>query len=254
MSRPVEILTLPSKGLLYDGRVPDGLVEYHPMTAKEEKYLAGGFKDGNAIIDAIIRSCVPSLTVPVDDLLIGDKFFMMLVIRASSYGSSYGMEIKCPNCDKKFRHEIDLGFSEGSDEDAAFSIKVLDDGAKEPFEVTLPKCKDTVQFRLLRGSDEKSIAKQIDREMQHRNKKEGNPAYIYRLARHIVSVNGEELDPKQAREYIEELIGLDSAVLRQEIDNVDVGVDTTFSTDCLYCNEEFEGVLAMGPEFFRPKY
>jgi hypothetical protein len=178
----------------------------------------------------------------------------MLTIRAASYGSSYGMEIKCPECDKKFRHELDLGFSEGSDEDESFSIKVLEDGAKEPFEITLPKCGDAVQFRLLRGSDEKSISKQIDREMQVRNKKDGNPAYIYRLARHLVSVNGEELDPKQAREYIEDLIGLDSAAYRQAIDDVDVGIDTSFTVDCPRCNEEFEGVLTMGPEFFRPKF
>jgi len=260
MSKVAEYMTLPSMGLFYGGAIPEGKVEYFPMTAREEKILAGGFKDGNQLIDTIIKACVPTLTIPVEDLLIGDKFFMMLVIRAASYGSKYGMMITC-DCGQQFRHEVDLGFTgedaeEGFDEEFSnvFKIKVPEEGAKEPFLVQLPKSKDMVEFRLLRGKDEKAIAKYAEQNMSKRKSKEdGNPAYIYRIARHIVSVNGDELSTMDTMAFVEDLIGYDSAALRNAIDAVDVGIDTQFTTECPKCDSVIESSLALGPEFFRPK-
>jgi hypothetical protein len=256
-TRPTETICVPSLGLLYDGNLPEGKVEFHPMTAKEERILSGGFKDGNAMLDAVIKSCCPELPVALDDMLIADKYFILLSIRAFSYGSEYGLEIKCPDCSQKFRHALNLGFTTETDEleeSNVFYIKTLEDDAKEPFEGTLPVSGDVIEFRLLRGKDEKAIAKYTEQHYAKRKVNDGNPSFTYRLGRHILTVNGEELSALDVRDYVENLIARDSIAFRDAIEKVDCGVDGTFSTRCPRCEEEIESTLTLGPEFFRPRY
>lgn len=252
MGRPSFELTVPSRGVLYNGALPGGVVAYHPMTAKEEKLLAGG-RGGVGIIDSILKSCMPNLPLPVDELLLNDKYFMLLVLRAQSYGSRYRFPVKCDGCDRKFTHEVNLGFSvEGEEEENTFSVRVLADDTVEPFEVKLPMSGDTIGFRLLRGRDEKQIQRFAE-SAAAKGRQEGDPSYIYRRAKHIVTVNGEELDSFTAQAYVEEMIGGDSAAFDKAISDVDCGVDTGVKAECPICYEVNEFNLPMSSEFFRPR-
>jgi hypothetical protein len=247
-------MTVPSRGVLYNGLLPDGEVTYNPMTGKEEKILAGGSRNGASVIDSILKSCMPDLPVSVDDLLTNDKYFMLLVLRAQSYGSIYKFQVKCESCARKFTHEVNLGFTDTEEEDdSAFMVRVLTADTVEPFETDpLPSSKDVIKFRLLRGKDEKAIQRFAE-SAAAKGRQSGDPSYIYRLARHLVAVNDKEIDAFEAQAYVENMIGMDSNALRNAIEKADCGVDTTVKAQCPLCDEDNEFLLPMTPEFFRPR-
>jgi hypothetical protein len=229
------------------------------MTAKEEKLLAGGARgNGVSIIDSIIKSCMPNLPITVDELLTNDKYFILLVLRAQSYGSEYKFGVKCGNCDKKFTHEVNLGFTTEEEfagefeEDNSFYVKTLSDDTEEPFTVKLPSSGDTIKFRLLRGRDEKQIQRFAEN-LAAKGRVEGDPSYIYRLSKHIVSIEDKELDSFAVQAYVENMIGRDSIALRDAIEAADCGVDTTVKATCVFCDEQTEFALPMTAEFFRPR-
>lgn len=235
-------MTLPSLGLLYEGALPDGVVRYHPMTAKEERLLAGG---KGSIIDAVLESC---LDLPSGfksaNLLINDRFFALMILRSTSYGEDYRFSVACPSCKAKFTHEVQLP--------GDFEVKILDDNTKEPFDVQLPISKKIVGFRLLRGDDELAIQRYADRAFQ-KGKVEGDPAYIYRVSRHVVEVDGEPIEGVKSMAFIESLIGRDSAALRNAIEAADFGMNIELTITCVRCDEDFELAMPMTTEFFRPR-
>jgi rRNA maturation protein Nop10 len=244
MSEKVLEMTLPSYGLMYDGAIPGGTVPYSPMTGKEEMLLAGG---RGSVLDGILSAC---LSLPVgfkpSDLLVSDRFFAMLILRSVSYGEDYTFKVQCEDCDSKFKHTVRIP--------GDFDVKVLSEGVTEPFLVELPHSKKVVSFRLLRGTDELSIQKHTDREFQQNKKVEGDPAYIFRLAKHIVAIDDEEVkDIRKAMTFVESLIGKDSVAFRNAIDEVDFGIDTTLKFECPRCGEENETVMPLNSEFFRPR-
>lgn len=253
MARPTFEMVVPSRGVLYEGQLPDGKVSYHPMTATEEKLLAGGSRGGVSVIDSILKSCMPDLPMPVDDLLTNDKYFILLVLRAQSYGSIYKFPVKCEGCEKKFVHEVNLGFSDEEGTEDTFLVNVLSDDTVEPFEVKLPSSGDVLKFRLLRGKDEKAIQRFAE-SAASKGKQAGDPSYIYRLSRHIVAINdNSELTSFEIQDYVSNMIGMDSNALRNAIEKADCGVDTTVKAICPLCDEENEFSLPMTPEFFRPR-
>ena len=95
---------LPSRGRFYGDRLPDGKVTIRPMTVKEEKLLAGG---GNklSLADKVLERCMISNTMPLKDMILTDKFFLLLNLRAISYGPEYTFELRC-GCEFKFKKTI----------------------------------------------------------------------------------------------------------------------------------------------------
>lgn len=242
-------LTLPSGGHLYEGALPDGKLRYGAIRGKEEKLLAGAKGNATAVIDSVLTSCV---ALPegftVGDLILNDRFFVLLQLRAESYGSRYKFPVQCGACNAKFPHEVNLPDD--------FDVKVLEDDSKEPFVVKLPKSGKEVGFRLLRGKDEAAITRFGDQAFA-KGKVEGDPTYLYRIARHITEIDGEKID--QGRDmlkvvkFVENMHGMDSVTLRNAIDDADCGIDTTMNIECPKCEENIETSLPMTPEFFRPR-
>ncbi len=248
LSRPVYELTLPSEGRLYGDAIPGGVIKYSPMTAKEEKLLAGAKGNAGGVLDAVLASCLPGLPIPVGQLLMNDRFFILIMLRAMSYGEKYQFSITCSECNTRFKHEVILP--------GDFPIRTLDEGQNEPFEVSLPINGKTVLFRLLRGDDEKAIQRFADQQYA-KGKPEGDPSYTYRLARHVVNIDGEEYDLNRdmvkAVRFIESLIGKDSLALRNAIDDVDCGIDVSLEIQCPRCDFFIETSMPMTSEFFRPR-
>lgn len=234
----------PSQGHLYDGKFPGGEVVLSPMTTSEEKILQQAGKDRMEIIDTLVQRCLVKCPVAYDDLLIPDMFYMLLVIRNITYGSEYKFRLECAKCGLEYQQQLEIP--------VGLRLRCLsleDEG--EPWSISLPQSGDMLQYRLLRVRDEKDI-RTWSRQAYQRSVQTGDPAYTYRIAKHIVSINGDEKDPVKRLDYAEEMIGGDSLAFRTAIEKREFGVRLQLDATCPSCGHDSKARLPFDREFFRP--
>ena len=105
-----EEITLPSLGKFYDGNSgpKDGKIHVRPMTGEEEEILATPrfHKKGQAM-NMIFNRCMRG-NYDVSNWLSADRTYLLIYLRGISYTSDYDVEIKCPECDRRFATAIPL--------------------------------------------------------------------------------------------------------------------------------------------------
>jgi hypothetical protein len=274
-------IELPSQGFLYGGKIPNGEVVVSPMTTREEKMLASaGTAGGQGVVDMLISRCVHSangtpLDMKSDDFLVGDRLYLMMAIRAVTFGQKYEFQMRC-ECGQSFKHDVAV-----PDDLETIYLK---EEVIEPVEVELPISKVKLGLRLLRGSDEKAITKFADQQYERVNVAlDGDPSYTYRMIRHIVwmempasdqfpegqrienpdfatPIEGEEpMRPAMKRRVIdqmvriyEQLLAQDTQAVRDALSENDCGMNTEITYDCPKCRNKYQTMLPMKVEFFRP--
>ena len=237
---------LPSEGKLYEGSegAAQGSVILRPMTISEESILAQQGGDSLSKISAIINACTVSKEYPIDDLLMIDRFAILLALRTRSFGGKYKFPFRCQFCGGQFKTEIDIM--------EELHAKVTDpDGAGEPFQVNFPISNDLVTFRLLRGKDEMAVAKSVKR-FKLQSSDAGDPSNIMRMSKQILTVNGEELQGVRKDQYIRNLDSGDSNAFRLAVERAEGGIDTNILIDCRMCGASNETSMPFDIEFFRP--
>ena len=236
---------LPSQGLLYDGKLPNGCIKMRPMKTSDEKLLAGGVRDRTTLVDKLIQNCLITNNLPYEEYLIGDKSLMLLFLRGISYGFDYTFTLRCPSCNESFKHTLKIPDD--------FEVQQLTEEDKEPFEVQLPSGA-LIEFRLLRIKDEQDIAKYTKRENRSRDASaEGDPSYTYQLAKRITKIDNVEVNMFEALQFCEDMYAPDSLALRNAVDEHDCGVSLIMQFECPMCYNEFEQLMPITAEFFRPK-
>jgi hypothetical protein len=245
---------LPSKGLPYNGLIPDGKVRVLPMRTRDEKRIIGSApSDALNNIDAVLDRCIPVKDFSADKYVTGDRFYLLNVLRAVSYGSDYTFNLNCSQCNQSGVYSIDLL----NDLDVIF----LPDNFKEPIVVELPGAKASVSLRLLRGSDEKDITKYTEKVYAKSNASlAGDPTYSYRMAKHIVAVESPRVNfdqntinaQSQAIEFFDNMLASDARIIREALTNNDCGPDTELRLDCKRCRSSFTTAMPYQLEFFRP--
>lgn len=236
---------VPSQGYLYGNAFPGGEIVMSPMTTSEERILAQQKQDRTETLNTLLQRCLVQCPVKYDDLLIPDMLYMLLMLRNISYGSDYNFTLKCAECRTEYRHTLRIP--------DGLELKVLsqEDG-EEPWDVKLPMSGHTVDYRLLRVKDETDIRRWARKQYQ-RTVLPGDPAYTYRLAKHIVAVNGEEWDAVKRLDYVEAMHTRDSLALRNAVEGKEFGVTLTIEAECPHCGEGSEEYrLPFDREFFRP--
>ena len=247
---PTALVPLPSKGKIYPVDSPlygAEALEIRSMTAKEEDILSSRalLKAGKAV-DALIRACVCDKSIDIGQMLEGDRNALLIAIRITGYGSDYEVQVECPACDKKIKHNFDLG---------KLAIKPLGEDPAQPgqnaFLCDLPVSKKQVVFKLLSGADEKDMAaaeKQLKKALGV-----GAPEtpVTSRLFYHVISIGG-ETDRNKIKQIVANLPAGDSRALRTRIEKVAPGMDMSQQLTCQECGEEVEVVVPVGTEFFWP--
>ena len=235
------------------------------MLTTDEEMFAGISKRGDieTVIDSLIVRCtnLPKDLKP-DMLYSGDRVFLMMNIRAASYGANYGFKATCPECQARWDHSMDML--------ADLEVQEVPEDHQDPFDLELPQNGDTVSLRIARGYDERAIIKYIDRQNKKVDiRKVGDPGYTYRLSLHLMGVTS-STDPNlsfsadnlaerpgvfhsMAIRYIEALTAMDSSAIRQEIDNRTPGISTAIDLECPKCNHEWRLGLPLTADFFRSK-
>lgn len=122
-------VTVPSKGKFYGDALPDGKVVIKPISVMEEKYLVSA-RNRLATADKILERCITSKCIPLSQMLMTDKFYLLLNLRAITYGTAYSFSLVCKSCEAEFKHSIELP--------DGLVVRSATDASTEPFEVKLP--------------------------------------------------------------------------------------------------------------------
>jgi len=201
---PTEIVTLPSKGLLYPETSPlsKGEIEMKYMTAKEEDILTNAnFIRQGTVIDKLLQALI---VTPIDynELLIGDKNAILIAARILGYGKDYTFQYN------NKEYTVDLSTLE----DKVVDTSLYKRGANE-FTYTLPHSGNVVTFKLLTHGDEQKI----DAEIKGMQKVNPNVTtdVTTRLKHIITSIEGNR-EQKDVRDFVDNyLIAKDARALRE---------------------------------------
>ena len=211
---PTEVVSLPSKGLLYPKESPlsSGEIEIKYMTAREEDILTSAnlIKKG-VVIDKLLESLIVDKSIKIDDLMIGDKNAVLIASRILAYGKEYKVQHLGRDVTVDLTKLKDRKIDEKSIKDGNF------------FEMELPATKRKIGFKLLTAGDEKKI----DKEIKGLEKIGGGVSYTLttRFKHQITSVDG---NPDQAhiRNFVDnEFLSMDSIAFREYAEKVTPDVD-----------------------------
>jgi hypothetical protein len=155
---PTEVITLPSKGLVYPESNPlsKGSIEIKYMTAREEDILSSQnlIKKG-IVLDKLFESVVVEPNVSIGDISIGDKNAILLATRILGYGSEYVVEVTDPFTLEVQKVNIDLSKIETKEIDETILNR------QNRYEFLLPVSKKKIKFKLLTHKDEIDINAEI---------------------------------------------------------------------------------------------
>lgn len=265
---PWESFELPSRGIYYNW--PDGLIQVRPMGQKAEKAMANQrLAQNGQNIDAMFSLCCrfPDDFEPTD-LLLGDRAYLLFVIRGITHGNIHEFLATCPNeaCGRQTNHTYDLNELHRTTRWADQSL------GQEPFKIVLPYLSEAtkrevwVTVRFLRARDTAYITARRRTKKQlvspgHsvRNRNDAaDPAKLdiddlmdSNLERTITSVMGVE-SPNQIRSMISRLTSPDLAAIREFMREKSPGIDNTVAVTCPACEVESVIELPLTDSFFRP--
>ena len=218
---PTEMVSLPSKGLLYPKESPlaKGEIEMKYMTAKEEDILTNSnFIKQGTVIDKLLQSLIIT-KIDFNELLIGDKNAILVAARILGYGADYS-----------FRYVN----TQGQEVDASIDLTSLNEKPIDEslfkngnnFTFTLPKSGNTITFKLLTQGDEKKI----DAEIKGLQKINPNGSYdiTTRLKYMITSINGDH-EQKSIRDFVDNfMLAPDARALREYYAKIQPDIDLKF--------------------------
>ena len=238
---PTEMVTLPSKGLLYPEGSPlkKGEIEMKYMTAREEDILTNqNLIQNGTVIDKLLQSLIVT-PINFNDLLTGDKNAVLIAARILGYGSDYEFE---------YRNEtIQIDLTEVKDKPLNESL--ITDGKNE-FSFELPASKITITFKLLTHGDETKI----ENELKGLKKlSQGNKSLTTRLKHTILSING-DYEQKTVREFVDnQLLARDSKSFRDYVKELMPDVKLIFDYEGSDGRVVEEVPIPIGVTFFWPE-
>src|ERR1041384_7344208 len=217
---------------------PSGLAgEIRGLKGKEGKLLSDRTAArAGAMFEKILAGCWLSTSDPgIYDLpegvavdwskvLVADRFYTLLQIRAQTFGSEYAFSVQCqsPGCRERFEWSLNL---------QALPVVPLSDAAKTAFksgnrfETTLPRDGRKVWFRLMTGADEMRAASVL--------KANRDATLITALGLRIVEIEG--VPDQERRKFLDDMEMADATALLDQFDQADGGVETTIEVECPTC-------------------
>jgi len=240
-----EEIELPSKGRFYDGSdgPANGIVSIRPMTGEEEQILATPrFVRKGQAINMIFQRCLKEQFRP-EQLLTIDRTYMLIYLRGISYSPNYDVEVKCPECEKKFGTTIDLN---------TLYVEPCPDSYGPLLQDVLPTTKLPFTYRLSSGKDEQEITDYRDRRIKAFGDASADDTLIYRTAMLLDNIDG--LNNKSELQILLKNLPIsDVSYVRNCINEPPFGVDTNVEIVCPSCLQDFTVDLPLEANFFFPR-
>lgn len=236
-------VTLPSKGLIYNGAIP-AEVSLRGMTTRDEKILYASM--GSNVFQKILKSCITDpKDMDINKLIASDELFLVLQLRMITYGPEYKVEAQCPRCGETNIYTVMLN---------ELDVNYLDDDFTEPIEAKLPRSGDTLSLKILRNEDSEFVDRYAKKFAKTFNQNVREVEYTAQIAKYITAINGKTVDFETAIDYVNNMVSRDSAEIRSAMNKILVGVDTRVTVNCNSCGEEFTFNMPLTSEFFRPTF
>jgi hypothetical protein len=240
-----EEIVLPSKGKFYDGEngPKDGVLSIRPMTGEEEQILATPrlVRKGQAI-NMIFQKCIRE-NYRVENLLSIDRTYILIYLRGISYSPAYDVEIKCPECEKKFAYTIDLN---------SLYLESCPDEFGPILQDVLPTSKLPFVYRLATGKDEQDVQDHRDRRIKNFGDNSTDDTLLYRTALLLEEIDG-IFNKSELQLLLKSLPINDLSHLRNCMNEPPFGVDTGVEIICPSCLHEFQIDLPLEANFFFPR-
>lgn len=248
---PTEFIDLPSEGKFYpEGHPLHGqtTLEIKQMTAKEEDLLTSRalLKKGIAL-DRLLSSVIVNKSIDPNSLLVGDRNAILIATRVSGYGSEYRTKVTCPACGANQEYSFDLNSANiyNGDEITPEEATRNEDGT---YTTTLPRTKVEVTFRLMTGTDERVLLKQVE---NARKKRQSENSITRQLKQIVIAVNGDTT--QQSINYaVENMPSMDARHLRLAYKLATPNIDLTQTFECNECDYDQEMEVPLTADFFWP--
>lgn len=223
-----DIVSLPSGGKYYKNGAKKVKMTY--LNGYDESILTSPqlLKSGNMVDELLRRKIQPAGIqepyVDVDNMLIGDRFALIMMLRAT-FQPIYKLQIPYRNKNNEleyFIHEVDLRTIQVKD----ILVDIPYDEKTKTFSYTLPESGHLIRFRLMTGMDEKAIRS----EQTESNLKELNTYKYLKLARLITAIDQEE-EPTEAdiKNFLAKIPLVDFRKLNEIVSEVMPSLDMTIT-------------------------
>lgn len=196
-----------------------------------------------AAMEAILKDCLVTPGVDLDDALQADRNCVFFGIRRATFGNEYDFKVKCPACSEPADYEVDLAKLDVNEGNPAMISEALAD-PKATFPFVLPESGSTVRWRFLRGRDNKKII-----EMQ---KKKSDRLASESLLLRVVEVDGLREAGIPLKRWAEELDAGDLQALTEYIDSCTPGYDDKIHVYCQngLCGARIDMTMPIDAESF----
>ena len=247
---PTQFVELPSQGRYYPVGHPlhnQETIEIRFMTAKDEDILTSRslLKKGIAI-DRLIKNLIVDEKINPSTLLVGDRYAIIVAARASAYGHVYDTKVSCPSCGARSDHRFNLlepSIYNGSDTED-YIIRRTETGN---FTIELPWTKLVVEVRMLTGSDEIEMIKDI----QKQSKNKTDISMSDQMMRYIVAVNGYN-EVNVINHVVKNITATESRYLRNAYKALSPDLKISGDFECPSCGFEQDLEVPFGADFFWP--
>ena len=240
-----ETFTLPSKGLVYDGKVPETFTLRSMTTQEEMKRLSHSdlpYKNICEIIDACLVDNFPMSSY---DLCIPDYKYMLYMLRVVTYGPKYNITSTCPYCGCTHEETADISLLES---------KEYSEELKKYLRFELPKTKKTIELYL-------TTPRMIDTaqyNVKEYRKKSGQSidmTTIFTIQEAIKTIDGEVPNVVKITDWIRNLPMMDTNTILAYMEKVNnnFGIVNSLHLMCDVCGLDYTTSLRADREFFRPK-
>jgi len=234
-----DITGLPTGGLLY----PAGTkIMGRPLKVLEVKKLTSiNEYNAESVITEILRKCVKG--IPVDEIYLNDKIYILFWLRANSYrNNSYVVDFECPKCEKESTYHFDVN---------SIQIKKVENFEKN----IILESKDHISLKFLQIKDEKDIGNFRER-YEQMIVKSGNEVdeELVGMAYMIDTINGKALSPLDKYNYVLNLDPQDFSCLLTHVENNTASVKPYMNVSCNLCGGETQLGLSFRPDFFLPRH
>lgn len=214
-------------------------VQLREIKGREEDMLNSSKVPANKKLSSLLSGCIErigpitdkgKIRVMVDEMMTGDRIFLLFALRRVSLGDDLPVRENCPKCKANNFYIIDT---------SDLRIQKMESPFKRVYDTTLPSGK-SARFRVATGTDEIAQSK-----MRVRNKED--------LISTMILMRLELLDGESPTLAAVADLGLrDRQALRKEFERVEGGIDLEVELDCPECGHEWKKDLDMRPDFFFP--